>query len=160
MVSSQSEKRAVRVVELYGNILYRLCVVTLGNEADSQDAVQETFIRYINKAPSFESEEHEKAWLITVAGNICRDMLRFRLRHPVVDTSFIKDTVSDSEKSYILEALVRLPEKYKTVMYLYYVEEYKVEEIAGIIKKSNSAVKMRLSKGRELLKEIYEREYM
>ena len=66
------------IVRTYGNTLYRLCFVMLGNESDAEDAVQESFIKYLQKAPSFENTEHEKAWLITVATNQCKDILRFR----------------------------------------------------------------------------------
>ena len=64
------------VMNTYGNMLFRLCLLTLGNAADAEDAVQDTLIKYLQKAPVFESADHEKAWLITVATNRCRDMLR------------------------------------------------------------------------------------
>ena len=73
------------IVHTYGNMLFRLCLVTLGNASDAEDAVQETLIKYLQKAPAFENTEHEKAWLITVATNKCRDILRFQKRHPIVD---------------------------------------------------------------------------
>ena len=154
------ERDVEAIVNTYGSMLYRICVVNLGNESDAEDAVQETFIRYVNKAPAFESDEHEKAWLIRVAMNICRDMLRFRFRHPVVDTSFLKDVATTKENSYVREALMEIPEKYREVMLLYYVEEYKIDEIAGIIGKTPSAVKMRLAKGRQMLAEKYREEYL
>lgn len=65
----------------YSNTLYKVCIVILCNEQDVQDAIQDTFCRYLEKKPVFRDEEHEKAWLIRVATNICRDMIRFRVRH-------------------------------------------------------------------------------
>lgn len=147
------------VMETYGTMLFRLCLVSLGNANDAEDAVQETLIKYIRKKPVFESAEHEKAWLIAVAMNKCRDLLRFRTRHPVVDPEEIKAYTEESSNSGILEALMTLPEKFRTVLTLFYVEEYSVKEIADIIGKTTSAVKMRLQKGRVLLGEAYRKEY-
>ena len=72
------------VVTTYSPMLYRICVVMLGNEADAQDAVQDTLCRYLECKKKFQDREHEKAWLIKVAQNRCRDMRRFQLRHPKV----------------------------------------------------------------------------
>ncbi|MEG0806520.1 MAG: sigma factor, partial [Lachnospiraceae bacterium] len=69
------------LVDRYSNQLFRMSIVMLGNEADAEDAVQETFYRYLKATPLLQNEEHEKAWLFKVTGNICRDMLRFRSRH-------------------------------------------------------------------------------
>lgn len=146
------------MMQTYGNMLFRLCLITLGNASDAEDAVQETFIKYLQKAPVFESAEHEKAWLITVATNQCRDMLRFRGRHPVVEIEEIKEFVGEASDSGILDVLMTLPDKFRTVLVLYYVEEYGIEEIAKIIGRTTSAVKMRLQKGRRLLREAYEKE--
>ena len=147
------------VMETYGTMLFRLCLVSLGNADDAEDAVQETLIKYMQKKPVFESAEHEKAWLIAVATNKCRDLLRFRTRHPVTDIEEIKEYQAEPADSGILEALMTLPEKFRTVLTLFYVEEYSVKEIADIIGKTTSAVKMRLQKGRVLLGEAYRKEY-
>ena len=148
------------IIDTYGNVLFRLCLIMLGNAYDAEDAVQETLIKYLQKAPDFKDKEHEKAWLIKVAANKCKDMLRFRTRHMMVDIESIKEFTKDDSDSGILEALMILPEKFRIVLVLYYVEQYKTEEIAEMIGKSVSAVKMRLQKGRRLLKEIYQKEYM
>lgn len=150
-----------RIVHTHGDMLFRLCFVMLGSEADAEDTVQETLIRYMQKSPVFENPEHEKAWLITTAKNICRDMLRFRSRHPQTDIEQLQATAAlDSSDSGILEALMSLPEKYRLVLALYYVEDYRIGDIARIIQKTPSAVKMRLQKGRRLLEEKYRREYL
>lgn len=149
-----------RIVQTYGNMLFRLCLITLGNASDAEDAVQETFIKYLQKAPEFENAEHEKAWLITVATNKCKDMLRFKNRHPVVNIEEIKELTKDASDNGILDALMTLPDKFRTVLILYYVEQYPMEEIARMIGKTTSAVKMRLQKGRRLLREAYRKEYM
>ncbi len=151
---------AETIVHVYGNMLFRLCLVMLGNDTDAEDAVQETIIKYLQKAPSFENSEHEKAWLITVAKNECRNILRFRQRNQQISLEYLEDIPFDSSDNGILEALMSLPEKFRLVLMLYYVEEYRIADIARIIQKTPSAVKMRLKKGRKLLEEKYRKEYL
>ena len=147
------------VMRTYGNMLFRLCLITLGNANDAEDAVQETLMKYLQKKPVFADAEHEKAWLLKVAANKCRDMLRFQHRHPNINMEEVIEFTQEIPYSRILDALMTLPEKYKTVLVLYYVEEYRVNDIAKLIGRTSSAVKMRLQKGRKLLKEAYEKEW-
>lgn len=157
---AQPVENIERVMQTYGNMLFRLCLITLGSASDAEDAVQETMMKYLQKAPGFKTAEHEKAWLITVATNQCRDMLRFRKRHPVAELDDIKAYTQETSDNGILDALMTLPDRFRTVLILYYVEEYRIEEIARIIGRTASAVKMRLQKGRRLLREAYEKEGM
>jgi len=144
-----------RIVNEYGDMLYRLCILQLRSAADAEDALQEVFIKYCLKAPMFASCEHEKAWLLRVAANQCRDQLRFRVRHPQMDEDTLQKIRAESSDADILEALCALPEKFRLVLVLYYIEGYRMEEIAPIIGRTPSAVKMRLQKGRKLLENIY-----
>lgn len=147
-------------VEEYGDMLYRICLVMLRNKADAEDAVQDTFIRYMQKAPAFSSDSHEKAWLIKVASNICRDKLRLRSRTTELDEDTLNTIAAADSGSDILEALMQIPDKFRIVLTLHYIEGYKTDEIAEMIGKTSSAVKMRLAKGRKLLEEKYRKEYM
>ena len=147
-------------VNKYSDMIFRICLVILKNSADAQDAVQETFIKYIQKAPAFESEEHKKAWLIKVATNKSRDMLRLRSRQIVSETQDLNLYIKNYESEPVIEILASLPEKFKTALMLYYVEDYKVSEIAEIIGKSESVIKKRLQKGRKLFEEKYRKEFM
>jgi RNA polymerase sigma-70 factor (ECF subfamily) len=151
---------AREAVEKYGDMLYRISLLILKNTADAEDAVQETFIKYFTKAPEFADGEHEKAWLITVATNKCRDMLRYRTRHETESEELLNTYAVEKSDSGILEALMELSDKYRIIMVLFYVEQYKIDEIADITGVSVSAVKMRLSRGRKLLEEKYRKEYM
>ena len=146
------------VIRLYGDTLYRLCLTLLGSEADAEDAVQETLLRYLQKAPAFADAAHQKAWLLKVAANQCRDMLRFRARHPQTPIDAWEGFAGDTADREILEALMTLPEKYRLVLVLYYVEDYRIDTIAQIIGRTPSAVKMRLQKGRRLLEAAYRKE--
>lgn len=136
----------------YSDMLYRICIVILCNEQDVQDAIQDAFCRYLEKRPSFLDEEHEKAWLIRVATNICRDMIRFRLRHPKVCIDELDNSLAAPHRKETLAELLDLPVKQKIVVYLHYVEGYRIKEIAEILGITEGAVKMRLRRGREEMK--------
>lgn len=151
------EKDMERIIGQYGAVLYRACLLTLGNRADAEDALQETLIKYLCKAPVFRDGEHEKAWLLRVAVNQSRDMLRARKRRERYELESFRNARTGQESGLLLDALASLPEKFKTVLFLHYVEEYKVSEIAEMLSLTGSAVKMRLQKGRTLLEEAYNR---
>mgnify|MGYP001769764871 CR=1 FL=1 len=144
-------------VEKYSKMLFRICVVILCNADDAEDAVQETFLRYITKAPAFSSSEHEKAWLIKVATNICKNMTRFRLGHVALSLDEIIDIGVNEKDIDVFQLIMDLPAKYKIVMDLYYIEGYRVSEISSIIGVSSDAVRKRLQYGRNLLKLEFER---
>ena len=149
---------AERALEEYGNSIYRLCSVMTGNREDAQDAVQDCFLRYITKAPDFNSSDHEKAWLIRVATNICHDILRSRKRISFVSLDEIRNLGTSEDNAQILGLLMSLEEKYRIVMHLHYVEGYKTEEISSLLGITSAAVKKRLQRGRDSLRKIYEKE--
>lgn len=150
-----------KIVLKHSNMLYKICIVMLCNEQDAQDAIQDTFCRYLEKKPVFKNPEHEKAWLIRVATNICRDMLRLKTRHPKISIDDLSERLAAPAQKEVLTELLELPPKQKVVIYLHYVDGYSVKEIADILKISESAVKKRLQRGREYLqlswKEAYSR---
>ena len=143
------------VITTYSDMIFRVCLVILCNEADAKDATQETFLKYITKAPSFNDSEHQKAWLIRVATNICKDMCRFKKRHTHVNIDELSDYYQVPESASVLEDVLSLPPKYKVVIYMYYIEGYDVTSIASIVGISVSATKKRLQRGREMLKLEY-----
>ena len=147
------EKDVREAVIKYSDILYKVCIVILCNEQDVQDAIQDTFCRYLEKKPEFRDEEHEKAWLIKAATNICRDMIRFRIRHPKVCIDEVENTLAAPEQKEIFKELLELPVKQKTVIYLHYVEGYQIKEIADILGITESAVKVRLLRGRKQMRD-------
>ncbi len=149
---------ARRAVNEYGSSFYRLCSVMTGNREDADDAVQECFLKYVEKAPNFNDSEHEKAWLIRVASNICKDILRKRKHQSFVSLDEIRNLGVCEDNAQILEMLVSLEDKYRIVIHLHYVEEYKAREIASMLGLTEAAVKKRLQRGREALRETYEKE--
>ncbi len=156
----RSEEEIKELVDKYSSLIFRITYCILCNSYDAEDAVQETFLRYLTKAPEFNDEEHRKAWLIRVSANISKNMLMFRLRRDTVTLDDI-ESIGISQNDYeLFELIMSLPAKHKIVMTLYYVEGYKCKEIAEIIGINEDAVRKRLQKGRELLKTEFEKEQL
>ena len=161
--AEEADTRAVPAAEFeaaydaFGPMIYRLAMVYLGRHADAEDAVQEVFVRLLRKAPAFAGQEHQKRWLLRVTANVCRDQLRGAWRKRTV--ALEQDYPVDGPETFsVADAIVRLPEKYKLPIYLHYYEGYSVAETASILKLGESAVKMRLKRGRECLKLEWEGE--
>ena len=144
-----------RLIHTYSGMLYRHCFVLLGHTQDAQDAVQDTFLQLWRKQPSFRDEGHEKAWLLTVATNRCRNRHRHRTRHPQVPLDAVAESPAPTEDTTLLQAVAALSPLYSQVLVLHYVHGYTVQEIASMLRLTSSAVKMRLQKGRQLLREQY-----
>ena len=152
------ERRHIEyAVEKYSQMLFRVCYGILENKHDAEDALQETFIKYMTKAPLFEDSDHEKAWLIKVATNISKNMSRFNSRHAAENLAELHGIGVSDEDRDVFELIMRMPPKYKIVLDLYYIEGYKANEIAQIINISPVAVRKRLQYGRKMLKSELER---
>ena len=157
-----SEKDISAVYSEYSDMLYRIALMQLGNKEDAMDCVQDVFVKYMSVGVLFSSKEHEKAWFIRLTVNRCHDLYRKnRLRdhdeltsaeHISYCENFSEDRVS------VAQAIEQLPEKIRSVVILHYLEGFSVEETADILKAGRSAVKMRLSRGRDALKAILEKE--
>lgn len=153
MVPSEELKEAFSVkYERYGDMLFKQCMVYLGNHIEAEEVMQEVFIKLIYKAPKFSTIEDEKRWVIRVTINLCKDRLKSFWRKKVISIEEIEFYAKSEEEINLTEFILKLPYKYKTVIHLYYYEGYKVKEIAEILKIRESAVKMRLKRGREILK--------
>ena len=131
--------------------VYRVCYSHLKDSFAIEDAVQETFLRAWTKAPVFTSESHEKGWLVRTASNICKDILKsaWRKKTTVGDTFKQIDTQATDTT---LETVLSLPNKYKSVVYLYYYEGYSAAEIAEGLGMPASTVRNRLSQARKLIR--------
>ncbi|WP_028560811.1 RNA polymerase sigma factor [Paenibacillus pinihumi] len=139
--------------ETYASMLFRIAMVHLGRRQDAEEATQDTFIKLMEKAPVFKDAEHQKAWLIRVMTNHCKTLLGRGWRRREVKLEGIEPMPDQTaEDIALLQLVMALPLKYKTVIHLYYYEDYQVQEISQILQISQSAVKMRLQRGRQLLK--------
>ena len=150
----RTDKEITEIYARHGKMIYRVCYAYMKNTADTEDAVQDTFVQLIKNGPVFHSEEHEKAWLIRTASNICKNMLKhwWRRRENIEDFHDLQGP-EETGTDEVFRAVMDLPAKYKTVVYLYYYEGYTSTEIAGILKKPQSTVRNYLHEARAVLKE-------
>ena len=157
---SQSTGREAEIAAVYdrhANMLYRVAMSHLNNSEDAQDAVQDVFARYISAAPAFPNEEQEKAWLIRVTVNRSLDILRQKKVRSYVPLEEAGEIAAEAEEDglhSLLHTLTHLPEKHRSAIVLHHLEGFSVEKTAELLGISVSAVKMRLSRGREALKEL------
>ena len=154
----RSEEEASRAIDLYGDTVKRICMIHLKNYADTEDIFQTVFLKYVLKSPEFHSTDHEKAWIIRVTINACRDLLKsfFHSRTLPLDSLREKPGEPAPDHSDVLEAVLALPSKYKDVIYLYYYEEYSAEGIGQILRKNKNTVYTLLNRGRQLLRSSLE----
>ena len=152
----RSEQEVNRAIEQYADMVLRLCTVSLKNTADAEDVFQTVFLKYTLSNQIFETAEHEKAWLIRVTVNCCRDLLKSFFRKHTVSLDEASELAASAtpEQSAVLEAVRSLPKKYREVVYLHYYEGYTAPEIAGILHQNPNTVYTHLSRARELLKEL------
>ena len=150
-----TEQETSRAIELYSDMIRRICLLHLKNHADTEDVFQEVFLKYVLRGAVFESVEHERAWLIRVTVNACKDLLKSLFRRKTVSLEVLSEEAASisSEQHATLEAVLALPEKYKDVIYLHYYEGYNAREIGRILKKKENTVYSLLSRGRELLRQ-------
>ncbi|HJB81742.1 MAG TPA: RNA polymerase sigma factor [Candidatus Mediterraneibacter intestinavium] len=154
----RSEEEANRAIRLYADTVRRICMVHLKNYSDTEDIFQTVFLKYVLHSEPFESEEHEKAWIIRVTVNACKDLLKnvFRSRTVPLETLVETPQAQELRHTELLEAVLSLPAKYKDVVYLYYYEGYSAEEISRILKKNVNTVYTLLTRARKILKKELE----
>ena len=154
MCSFGTDEYIGRIVAEYSNTLLRIAMTRLSSPADAEDAVQEVFLRLLTARPHFRDGEHEKAWLIRAtihrAVDICRSRERQNL--PLEEAETLSAT--DEGSSELLSAVQALPEKYSSVIHLYYYEGYSIQEIAKTLGLPSPTVGTRLSRGREQKKKL------
>ena len=141
-------------VQTYTQMLFRIAFSMTGDPDDAEDILQNVFLKYHLKHPAFSDSEHCKAWLIRTAVNETKDFLRFRKRQRTLSENAALVLPREQDRT-VMEALLALPVKLQSVMYLFYVEGYRAEEIGKMLGTSSAAVRKRLQKGREALKSIY-----
>ena len=147
-----------QAAQRWQDMVFRLALHQLGSYADADDAVQEVFLRLWRQKAPFESEEHLRRWLLRVTVNWCRDQLRRPWRRRRVDWDSLENqpAFETPEQGELYEAVMSLPEKYRTVLDLFYYEELSVREIGEVLGLSQSAVTTRLSRARKLPRERWE----
>ena len=151
----RSEAEANRAIELYADTVRRICMVHLKNESDTEDIFQTVFLKYVLRSAAFESAEHEKAWLIRITINACKDLLKsvFRSRTTSIDAVLEQAAVDKAEHREALCAVLSLPPKYRDTVYLHYYEGYSAVEIGRLLGKNADTVYTLLSRARTLLRQ-------
>ena len=139
----------------YSSLLYRIAFLQLKNNQDAEDVVQETFYRLVKNRKEFETPEHEKAWLIRVAINACRDLLRspFRRRVCSIEEVNTEPFYIQKTEGELLNYILGMPSKYRDVLYLFYYEGYTAVEIAAIMHRKENTIYTWLGRSRKILKE-------
>lgn len=133
--------------------VFRVCFIYMkDNKMDLEDAVQDTFVKFIRSDKRFDSLEHEKAWLIVTAANTCKNHLKNKWKRDVVLSDEIEGLYGDFADNTVIQSILKLPENYKALIYLYYYEGYNSNEIAGILNQNASTVRSMLHRARGILR--------
>jgi RNA polymerase sigma-70 factor (ECF subfamily) len=151
----RSESEANRAIELYGDTVYRICLLYLRNRYDADDVFQDVFLKLILYGKSFNSNAHEKAWLIRVTINACKDVLKSFFRKN--STSFDENLYVGSyhlpeQETEVLTAVAALSDNYRMVILLHYYEGYSAVEIAKILGRKVNTIYTWLDRARKDLK--------
>ena len=150
MNSSGADEYISEIVSEYSQTLFKVAYTVLHSAADAEDIVQEVFIKLIRTDKQFNDKEHEKAWLIRVTINISRN-LRKKLAKSELTNELPEKKAQ--EQSEIINAVMELPEKYRTIIHLYYYEGYSIKGIANILHIPTATAGTRLARGRSVLKD-------
>lgn len=164
MIAKEFHRTPEEILELYGDMVYKIALSQMKNKEDAEDIFQEVFLHYINCDKRFVSAEHEKAYLITMTVNSCKKQFRsawFRHRADYTEITeagmaSVAAVDEEAEHEEVYEAVLKLPPKYRLVIHLFYYEEMSVTEISSSLHRKESTVKSQLMRGRKMLKEMLE----
>ncbi len=150
----KSEEDLNRAMEAYADMVRRICFVHLKNKYDTEDIFQNVYLKYLLHEKAFESHEHEKSWFARVTINACKDQLRYLSRRKWMPLDVMKEEAEaiSGAQSEVLETVLKLPEKYRNVIYLYYYEEYSAVEIAKILGRKENTIYTWLMRAKEMLR--------
>ena len=159
VITEQTLQRTGRSVQdIYtanADRVYRVASLYMKSKHDSEDILQDVFVKLIREVKVgkvFDSPEHEKAWLIVTATNLCKNRLREKRRTDLPLEDYDQLPAMSRETFYLFDAILSLPEQYKTAVYLFYYEGYRTDEIAAMLRERPAAIRTRLSRARKLLK--------
>ncbi len=151
--------KAEVILDKYGDRLLRVAYSYLHNMSDAEDILQETLIKFIQSAPEFKDENHEKAWLITVASNLSKNKIKYNKIREADELDEGLVAKNEEDLSFVWEAVKSLPEKQREVIHLFYQEGYSTTEISGILDRKESTVRSDLLRARKQLKKILKEAY-
>lgn len=148
-----SDQEFTRLAQAYGDTVFRVAFQFLKSRADAEDVTQTVLLRLFQQKKPFESDEHVKHWLIRVAANESKRLLCCAWRRKTEPLEDYAQTLSlpSREHSDLFYAVMALPVKYRVVIYLYYYEDYPVEEVARLLGRNRSTVQTQLMRARGML---------
>lgn len=154
------EEEVTQAIHEYADMVKRICMIHVKNETDTEDIFQTVFLKYAISAVSFEDKEHEKAWIVRVTMNACKDMLKGFFRNHMVPLDKVAEASQPmtGEYSEVWEAVRSLPARYRDVVYLHYYEGYSAPEISRILGKNVNTIYTWLTRSKGLLRERLEEE--
>ena len=153
-MEGMDRREAERLVETYSDLILRLSYTYLKSTQDAEDICQTVFLKLLSVGKTFQSREHEKAWVVRTAINACKDELSAYRRRMVPLEDVPEAAAPEPPQSDVLEAVMELPGKYREAIYLFYYEGYSVKEIGDLTGRSEAAVSAHLSRGRKKLREL------
>ena len=149
----RTDKEIIAIYDRHVDTVYRICYSYMKTVPETEDMVQETFLRLIASGKAFENERHEKAWLIVTASKLCKDSLKkWWRRNESIDENPVLAEKCVNDHNEVLEAILALPKDYKVVVYMYYYEGFSGKEIAAAMGCTQQTVRTRLSRARKMLK--------
>ena len=152
-------QQAAQILDTYGDTILRYAYSYLHNRSDTEEVLQDTLIQFLKTRPVFESDEHEKAWLLQVAGNLCKNRLKY---NSLRQTDELREELIAEQRedlSFIWDAVQALPVQYREVIHLFYREGYSTREISQILGRKEATIRSDLSRGRGKLKELLKEAY-
>ena len=149
------------IIEKYGNTIYRAAYMQVKSRAQADDIYQDVCMKLLRLKSQIENEEHLKAWLLKATNDCCKDYWKSAwYRKVTLDHQLVKEkreTYEEEMGGYLTECMQRLSGKYRMILHLYYYEEYSIREIAQLLHMKENTVSSRLARGREKLKQIFEK---
>ena len=158
-ISSRTDQMAAEALNTYGNAILRCAYSYLHNMADAEEILQDTLLKLLTAAPSFESEEHKKAWLLKVAANLSKNRIEYNALRDCDELDESLAAEGREDLSFVWEAVKQLPTQYREVIHLHYYEGYSTEEMAQILSRNPSTIRSDLRRGREKLKSVLKEAY-
>ena len=150
------------IIDRYQNTVYGLALTRTGNRADADDVFQEVFLAYYQSGKTFRDENHRKAWLLRTTVNQSRRVTSSSWRQKTVPLSEREDVpvhFKEPEENRVWTALQGLSEEYRLPIYLFYFQELSTQEIAKVLSIRPGAVRMRLTRGRDQLRDALKGAY-
>ena len=152
-------QQAAQILDTYGDTILRYAYSYLHNRSDTEEVLQDTLIQFLKTRPVFESDEHEKAWLLRVAGNLCKNRLKYNSLRQTDELWEELIAEQREDLSFIWDAVQALPVQYREVIHLFYREGYSTREISQILGRKEATIRSDLSRGRGKLKELLKEAY-